>query len=161
MLETLLTKAVDLAAAETGTDGISEVCRGTRLSELPNRSLSATHPDLQREIASLVLAPSIPSMGPGSRPTAFSRFCSSSISSLVRAFAEPVNPDPCMFDRWRDDLHVRSCHKLIDYRAAHLHLQQHRSGFTAQNPVNRTRIKTHGFQPRLDLPDLLFAERFL
>src|SRR4029453_10767004 len=96
LLKTLLIKAVGLAEADAGGDFISVVCPETILSELPKRSPSAVHPDLHREIADLVLAPSIPSIGPGSKPAAFSRFWSSSISSLVRVFAKPVNSGACV-----------------------------------------------------------------
>ena len=58
-LKTLLIETVRLAEAEAGRDCISAVCPETCLPELSKRSLSAVHPDLQREIADVVLAPSI------------------------------------------------------------------------------------------------------
>src|SRR3972149_538519 len=96
-LKTLLIETVRLAEAEAGRDCISAVCPETCLPELSKRSLSAVHPDLQREIADVVLAPSIPSRGPGSKPEALSRVWISRISALLRGFLKEETARLCSF----------------------------------------------------------------
>ena len=94
----VLTEAVRWAEAVTRDDCISAVWSKAGLFEVSESSLSALHPDLQRESAAFVVVPNIPSTGPGSKPAAFSLSWSSWISDLLRVFAEAVNLCACGSD---------------------------------------------------------------